>query len=286
VTEEVVVPSSPPAEPAPRAARGKRRSQLTPQSVVDTVDKLPRNRMSVIDGSTDAQNLEAALAAKRKQTEEIQTRLLAAAAEHPTPADVAKVMGWPPAALEEFLAQNKPFATTRYAAVRRLHAAQSIPELAEADAFLWTDQKRRRLIEKYVDRGDLLEAQESIGCTPSQFNRELRANASFAQMVNDVEKDALGTLKMRALKEGLGGNDKLMAVFLKQLEKEDTENELSKLTDVQLSKRLTSLIDRILKRFRDNEDPKSDPVAKTEQTLNSANSYASSATPAARIPSR
>jgi hypothetical protein len=221
--------------------------------------------MSVVDGSTDAQDLEAALAAKRKQTEEIQTRLMAAAAEHPDPADVAKAMSWSPTALEAFLAENKPFATNRYAAVRRLHAGKAIPELPDGDPFVWTDQTRRRLLETYVDTGDLLTAQELVECTPSQFNRELRANASFAQMVKDVEKDALGTLKMRALKEGLGGNDKLMAVFLKQLEKEDTENELSKLTDVQLSKRLTSLIDRILKRLRDNEDPKSDPVAKTEQ---------------------
>jgi hypothetical protein len=239
------------ATPSARAKRGKAR-QPTAETLVAATSLLPRRRMAVTDGAPVAADVEAAVAKKRTEDEAIYRQLLGVAAENAEPAKVAAAMGWSESALDAFLEEHKQFAVSRYEVVRKRHTATPVPEPAAGADFVWTDDRRRRLIEKYVDRGDLLEAQQYVGCTPSQFNRERDFNSQFARTIAEARKEARETLKLRATKDALDGNDKLLTILFKDLEGEQTEGNLSKLTDAQLQAQLNALLNRIRGRMLQN----------------------------------
>jgi hypothetical protein len=112
---------------------------------------------------------------------------------------------------------------------------------AEPDAapFAWTSTKRAKLIKTYVDTGDLLGAQQAVGATPSDFNAQLRGNDAFRTTVEASHKDARQTLLLRAQSEALGGNDKLLTLFLKE---EEDEDNLQQMSSEQLSQRIKGLL--------------------------------------------
>ena len=126
-------------------------------------------------------------------------------------------------------------------------APAAAPEAADAPStpFAWSDGKRRRLMEEYINTGDLLGAMEAVGCKPVDFNLEVSTNSDFAQEMKNAREDAAETLSLRAKSEALDGNDKLLGIFLKAPGDSD---EGRKLTNEQLTARLKSLIERMRKR--------------------------------------
>lgn len=123
-------------------------------------------------------------------------------------------------------------------------AAPAEPEVVAP--FTWTDTKRARLLSGYVNTGDLLQAQRDVGCTPSEFNAELRGNDLFRATAEAARKDARATLRLRALSDALAGNDRLLTAFVKE---SDGEDDLRQLTDAQLTERLNGLLARIRARL-------------------------------------
>jgi hypothetical protein len=98
----------------------------------------------------------------------------------------------------------------------KLEAELTIPRLVpESSAFEWNDQKRARLIEVYIDSGNLAIARDAIKCTPSQLWRELDSNLTFAGALGDARVRAAQVFEERAHAEALNGNDRLLPIVLK-----------------------------------------------------------------------
>jgi hypothetical protein len=211
-----------------------------------------------IEAKKDAKAaLEKALGVDDEAAAGIRERLLTLLAEKKSDQAVASAMGWDSGGLALFLNANRVWAKTQWFPMTRQIATsaqiakkvnRATPAKAELIALgrtTWTVEMRRRLVEAYVDTGDLLAAQQLVGVTPSQFNTEVDANPEFAELVKTAKKQAANTLELRAIQEGLGGNDKLMSLILR---KDGDDAGVSQLTDAQLALRLTALIGRIRSR--------------------------------------
>jgi hypothetical protein len=79
----------------------------------------------------------------------------------------------------------------------------------------WTAELRALFIETYVNSGDIAEARDRVGVTPSQLNRELESNADFTAAVAEARPKATAALRERAIQMALAGNDKLLPLVLK-----------------------------------------------------------------------
>lgn len=90
---------------------------------------------------------------------------------------------------------------------------QVAPELIPPP-YEWTPEKRARLIEMWVDSGDIASARDAVGVTPSEFLRELDRNEDFADAVKTAAPLADRMLEERAYELALKGNDKLLAKIL------------------------------------------------------------------------
>lgn len=212
-----------------------------------------------IEGKAQAKAVaEKAMGATGVDMEAIKARLLTLLAEKKSPDAAATAMGWDSTQLALFLNANRNWAKNQwFPLVRQLATSAQLAkkvnrakpakaELVALGSTNWHDEMRRKLVEAYVDTGDLLAAQQLVGVTPSQFNTEVDANPVFAEAVKAARKQAAQTLELRAIQEGLGGNDKLMSLILR---KDGDDAGVSQLTDSQLALRLTSLIGRIRSRI-------------------------------------
>jgi hypothetical protein len=127
----------------------------------------------------------------------------------------------------------------------RLGIKQTIPFAGEFD---WDEDKRTRLLTVYIDTGDIAAARDSIGCTATQFYKELEANGDFQLKLDAAKPLADNALEERAVQFALAGNDKLLAKILSAKKPEYRErmqmdlNLTEKLTDDQLNKRLAQLV--------------------------------------------
>lgn len=216
-----------------------------------------RNSMNIEAKAQAKATAEKAIAATGEDMESIQRRLLTLLAEKKSEQAAAAAMGWDSAGLALFLNANRTWAKLQWFPLTRQIATsaqiakkvnRATPAKAELIALgstLWTEEMHRRLVEAYVDTGDLLAAQQLVGVTPSQFNTEVDANPEFAERIKAARKQAAQTLELRAIQEGLGGNDKLMSLILR---KDGDDAGVSQLTDAQLARRLTSLVSRIRSR--------------------------------------
>jgi hypothetical protein len=125
-------------------------------------------------------------------------------------------------------------------------AAAALRPSSQAD-FRWTPANRGLLIDKYIDTGDIAEARDSVGVTPSIFQRELETNAAFADQLKEAEPKAFKHLEERAIQLALRGNDKLLTAVLKAKNPEYRDtlkidvNHTSKLSDAELDRRLKRL---------------------------------------------
>lgn len=115
------------------------------------------------------------------------------------------------AQVEARIAASSPFR----AAVEALEGRLALKRgTVKAERFTWNSTKRDRLIETYVDTGDLASARDSISVTPSEYFRELARTEEFAVRVREAEPLAHRALEERAIQLALGGNDKLLQKVL------------------------------------------------------------------------
>jgi hypothetical protein len=138
-------------------------------------------------------------------------------------------------------------------AMARLENDLSIPALVPvAGEFEWSDEKRDRLVEAYVDSGNLSIGRAAIGVTPSQLWRELDRNPTFSSQLDKARVRAAQVFEERAHAEALNGNDKLLPVVLKA-ERPDKYNERLRVDVSQLPtdpKEITRQILELMLEFR------------------------------------
>jgi hypothetical protein len=135
-------------------------------------------------------------------------------------------------------------------AVNELEKRLDIKPTAPAAAvYEWTDEKRARLVEVWVDTGDIATAREAINVTPSEYIRELARNEPFAAEVKAAEPLAERMLEERAFQLALSGNDKLLTKILtaknpqykESLKVDMNTNPTTKMSDEQLKAQLLRL---------------------------------------------
>lgn len=256
-----------------KSARGKK-TPVTAEDVVTATTQLhPRARMADFDSAKVASEIEAAAEARQKEIASTCRQLLGALAEDPTLEAVAAAMNWPVAALESFLTEHKAFASRFEAARKRLTADIGDKPAATSD-FDWSDANRTLLVETYVNTGDLIAAQKIVGCTPTQFNRELRQNEDFAQAVKGAEKDATNTLELLVKSEALAGNDKLMSLLMKG--KGDDSPDIARLSDAQLKQQIEAIMKRARARFFGYPSEVTSLQRDTHDAINTAVGWATS----------
>lgn len=140
------------------------------------------------------------------------------------------------------------------AAMTKLETDLMIPKhVPEPSIFEWTHDKRARLIESYIDSGNLAIARDAVKCTPSQLWRELDANPEFSMQLEAARPRAIAVLEEVATAQALAGNDKLVQLVLRAEKPEkyvetrqvNLSTNLSRLTDEQLDARLLDLLSRV-----------------------------------------
>jgi glutaredoxin len=159
--------------------------------------------------------------------------------------DAAKAARMTAAQVFSRMSYSKVFKDAVNALEDRLNIKQSQPA---ATVFDWTDAKRTRFVQVYVDTGDVASARDAIQVTPSEYYAELERNSAFADAVKDAEPLASKSLEEKAIQMALSGNDKLLTKVLSAKLPEYREklsvdvNDNRKLTDQQIDNRLARLL--------------------------------------------
>lgn len=81
--------------------------------------------------------------------------------------------------------------------------------------FKWNEDSRQRLIDAYVDTGDIDGARTTVGVTPSEYYRELARNPEFNDAVVRATVLAIQTFEDKSISQARRGNDKLILAVLK-----------------------------------------------------------------------
>lgn len=97
----------------------------------------------------------------------------------------------------------------------RHSAPRESPKRQPHNDLQWTDDIRARLIDEYINTGDIVAAREALQCSASDYHRELDANEAFRNAITRAEKLAIQTLEDRAIHMAGKGNDKLIIAILK-----------------------------------------------------------------------
>lgn len=160
------------------------------------------------------------------------------------------------------------------AAVKALEDTLNLKHIPmSAGPYDWDPSKRTRLIEVFIDTGDVATARDSIRVTPSEYFRELERNPDFAAQIDEAAQLAMRALEDRATQLALAGNDKLLQKLLaaKMPEYRDRvdvnmKHSAEKLTDDQLNAQLTRLVGKYSGRiidaeYRSVESAGQDPLA-------------------------
>lgn len=132
-----------------------------------------------------------------------------------------------------------------------LEARIGVKKVITSEGFIWTKEKHDRIIEVYINTGDLATSRDSIGVTPFEYFQELARNPIFAERIKEAEPLAHLALEERAIQLALAGNDKLLTKILsvKKPEYKDNikvdMNVTEKLDDRQLKARLSRLLDKL-----------------------------------------
>ena len=176
-------------------------------------------------------------------------RLLDAYALHRDLEKAAAAVGTTPALINARRSHQQPLD----AAMVKLEADLSIPRYVPVSPeFEWTDDKRARLLESYIDSGNLAVARDSIKCSPSQLWKELDVNPRFSGQLDAAHVRAVKVLEETAVKLALAGNDRLLPVILKaerpdkytEKQRVDIFSDISRLSEEQLNTRLFALLER------------------------------------------
>lgn len=142
-------------------------------------------------------------------------------------------------------------AVVRKAKVSESAPAPVAPILPEGASFEWTEEKRQRLIEVWVDTGAIANGREAIGVTPSEYRRELDRNEAFKADVERAGPLADQMLEEQAYALALKGNDKLLTKILaakfptqyrESIKVDVTQNTIHRLGDREIDARLSQLM--------------------------------------------
>lgn len=149
--------------------------------------------------------------------------------------------------IDSRLAYSAPFKKAYDSLEERL----GIRKVKSSEGFVWTDEKYDKIIEVYINSGEMATARDSIGVTPFEYLQELSRNARFAERVQEANPLAHLALEERAIQLALAGNDKLLTLVLgvKKPEYKPTTkidmNVTEKLDDRQLNARLFRLLNKL-----------------------------------------
>jgi hypothetical protein len=147
-----------------------------------------------------------------------------------------------------------------------------IKKVLSSEGFIWTKEKHDKIIEVYINTGDLATARDSIGVTPFEYFQELARNPLFSQRLKEADPLAHLALEERAIQLALAGNDKLLTKVLSVKKPEYRENlkvEMNvteKLNDRQLEARLLRLVNKLQPVSVIEGDYTEAPEARTEGT--------------------
>jgi hypothetical protein len=123
----------------------------------------------------------------------------------------AGVLGVDPAIFRAALSYSKVFRD----AVEKLEDENQLSRtLTQPDDFEWDDDKRRRLVEMYINTGNLMVARDAIQVTNARYLRELRDNPAFARMIEEAYPYAVGVLREHAIDRSIKGDSKLLTLTL------------------------------------------------------------------------
>lgn len=126
-----------------------------------------------------------------------------------------------------------------------------IKRVNSSNGFIWNREKHDKIIEVYINTGDMASARDAIGVTPFEYYQELARNDSFSERIKEADPLAHLALEERAIQLALAGNDKLLTKVLSVKKPEYRENlkvEMNvteKLDDRQLSAKLLRLVNKL-----------------------------------------
>jgi len=132
-----------------------------------------------------------------------------------------------------------------------LEERMGMKKVNSSEGFIWTKEKHDKIIEVYINTGDMATARDSIGVTPFEYFQELARNHTFAARIKEADPLAHLALEERAIQLALAGNDKLLQKVLSVKKPEYRENlkvEMNvteKLDDRQLQSRLLRLVNKL-----------------------------------------
>lgn len=149
--------------------------------------------------------------------------------------------------IESRLAYSAPFKKAYMALEERL----GIKKVNSSEGFIWTKEKHDKIIEVYINTGDLATARDSIGVTPFEYFQEVARNPVFGERLKEADPLAHLALEERAIQLALAGNDKLLTKVLSVKKPEYRENikvdmnVTEKLDERQLNARLFRLLNKL-----------------------------------------
>lgn len=184
---------------------------------------------------------------KPDQIDAWERKFLEAYAYHKDFLAACEAVGVKESQIEARLSYSGSFRTSYAALEERL----GIKKVNSSEGFIWTKEKHDKLIEVYINTGDLATARDSIGVTPFEYFQELSRSPVFAERKAEADPLAYLALEERAMQLALAGNDKLLTKILSVKKPEYRENikvdmnVTEKLDDRQLNARLFRLLDKL-----------------------------------------
>lgn len=143
------------------------------------------------------------------------------------------------------------YSPTFRSAYESMEERMGMRKVNSSEGFIWNREKHDKIIEVYINTGDMATARDSIGVTPFEYFQELARSPSFAARIKEADPLAHLALEERAIQLALAGNDKLLQKVLSVKKPEYRENlkvEMNvteKLDDRQLQSRLLRLVNKL-----------------------------------------
>lgn len=184
---------------------------------------------------------------KPEQIDAWERRFIEAYAYHKDFSAACQAIGIEESKIEARLSYSGSFRTSYEA----LEARLGVKKVNSSEGFIWTKEKHDKIIEVYINTGDMATARDSIGVTPFEYFQELSRNAVFSERIKEADPLAHLALEERAIQLALAGNDKLLTKVLSVKKPEYRENikvdmnVTEKLDDRQINARLFRLLNKL-----------------------------------------
>lgn len=184
---------------------------------------------------------------KPEQVDAWERRFLEAYAYHRDFKAACQAINIEESKIEARLSYSGSFRTAYTALEERL----GVKKVQSSEGFIWTKEKHDKIIEVYINTGDLATARDSIGVTPFEYFQELARNPIFSERLKEADPLAHLALEERAIQLALAGNDKLLTKVLSVKKPEYRENikvdmnVTEKLDDRQINARLFRLLNKL-----------------------------------------